>query len=80
MQRLKTRVQFQAVMAGRTIVSKTAHFALHRMELDAPPAAPTEPGYVENQPGCARMTAAVAIPSSTPSAAKTRLDRTVNGA
>jgi ribonuclease P protein component len=43
-QRLKTRVQFQAVMAGRTIVSKTAHFALHRMELDAPPAAPTEPG------------------------------------
>ncbi len=34
MQRLKTRVQFQAVMAGRTIVSKTAHFALHRMELD----------------------------------------------
>ena len=44
MQRLKTRVQFQAVMAGRTIVSKTAHFALHRMELDAPPAAPIEPG------------------------------------
>ena len=42
MQRLKTRVQFQAVMAGRTIVSKTAHFALHRMELDAPPVAPTE--------------------------------------
>ena len=31
-------------MAGRTIVSKTAHFALHRMELDAPPAAPIEPG------------------------------------
>lgn len=31
-------------MAGRTIVSKTAHFALHRMELDAPPAAPNEPG------------------------------------
>ena len=31
-------------MAGRTIVSKTAHFALHRMELDALPAAPTEPG------------------------------------
>jgi len=43
-QRLKTRVQFQAVMAGRTVVSKTAHFALHRMELDAPPAAPNEPG------------------------------------
>ena len=31
-------------MAGRTIVSKTAHFALHRVELDAPSAAPTEPG------------------------------------
>jgi ribonuclease P protein component len=43
-QRLKTRAQFQAVMAGRTIVSKTAHFALHRMELDAPPVAPTESG------------------------------------
>jgi ribonuclease P protein component len=33
-QRLKTRVQFQAVMAGST-VSRTAHFALHRSELDA---------------------------------------------
>jgi ribonuclease P protein component len=35
-QRLKTRVQFQAVMAGST-VAKTAHFALHRMDLDAGP-------------------------------------------
>ena len=34
MQRLKTRVQFQAVMAGST-VSRTAHFALHRSALDA---------------------------------------------
>jgi ribonuclease P protein component len=49
-QRLKTRVQFQAVMAGRTIVSKTAHFALHRMELDAPPAMPTEPGPGSERP------------------------------
>lgn len=32
MQRLKTRPQFQAVLAG-TIVSKTAHFVLHRNEL-----------------------------------------------
>ena len=32
-------------MAGRTIVSKTAHFALHRMELDAP-AAPIDQGLV----------------------------------
>jgi ribonuclease P protein component len=34
--RLKTRAQFQAVMAGRT-VSRTAHFVLHRASLDAPP-------------------------------------------
>ena len=34
MQRLKTRAQFQAVLAGTT-VSRTAHFALHRTGLDA---------------------------------------------
>lgn len=34
MQRLKTRRQFQAVLAG-TIVAKTAHFVLHRSELHA---------------------------------------------
>jgi ribonuclease P protein component len=33
-QRLKTRAQFQAVLAG-TMVAKTAHFALHRSKLDA---------------------------------------------
>lgn len=33
MQRLKTRPQFQAAMAGG-IVSRTAHFALHRLALD----------------------------------------------
>lgn len=33
MQRLKTRPQFQAAMAGGT-VSRTAHFALHRLVLD----------------------------------------------
>ena len=32
MQRLKTRPQFQAAMAGGT-VSRTAHFALHRLTL-----------------------------------------------
>jgi len=32
MHRLKTRAQFQAVMAGGT-VSRTAHFALHRLVL-----------------------------------------------
>ena len=34
MHRLKTRAQFQAVMAGGT-VSRTAHFALHRLSLSA---------------------------------------------
>ena len=34
MQRLKTRPQFQAAMAGGT-VSRTAHFALHRLVLSA---------------------------------------------
>ncbi len=34
MHRLKTRPQFQAAMAGGTI-SRTAHFALHRLRLDA---------------------------------------------
>jgi ribonuclease P protein component len=35
MQRLKTRAQFQAVLAGAT-VARTAHFALHRCALDVP--------------------------------------------
>ena len=34
MQRLKTRAQFQAVLAGAT-VARTTHFALHRCALDA---------------------------------------------
>ncbi|MBX3585414.1 MAG: ribonuclease P protein component [Ramlibacter sp.] len=34
MQRLKTRAQFQAVMSGST-VSRSAHFVLHRLALDA---------------------------------------------
>ncbi|WP_431099181.1 ribonuclease P protein component [Polaromonas aquatica] len=36
MQRLQTRPQFQAVLAG-AIVAKTTHFALHRNALDARP-------------------------------------------
>ena len=41
MQRLKTRAQYEAAMAGGTI-SRTAHFVLHRAPLDAPtpPAGP----------------------------------------
>ncbi|MDR6213637.1 ribonuclease P protein component [Paracidovorax wautersii] len=42
MQRLKTRPQFQAAMAGGT-VSRTAHFALHRLGLDAAGALPAPP-------------------------------------
>jgi ribonuclease P protein component len=36
-QRLKTRAQFEAAMAGGT-VSRTPHFVLHRAPLDAPSA------------------------------------------
>lgn len=36
-QRLRSKAQFQAVMAG-AVVAKTAHFALHRGALDAPTA------------------------------------------
>jgi ribonuclease P protein component len=45
MQRLKTRPQFQAAMAGG-IVSRTPHFALHRLVLDAdvPRTPPSGPG------------------------------------
>lgn len=35
MQRLKTRPQFQAVLAGQTL-AKTAHFALHCCTLESP--------------------------------------------
>jgi ribonuclease P protein component len=55
-QRLKTRPQFQAAMAGGT-VSRTAHFALHRTALDdAPPDAQTPPG-----PGSRRSEALFAV-------------------
>ncbi len=39
MQRLKTRPQFQAVLAGR-LVAKTGHFAMHRLEIDPASSAP----------------------------------------
>ena len=41
MQRLQTRAQFQAVLAGST-VSRTAHFALHRTGLDAQAPVPAD--------------------------------------
>jgi ribonuclease P protein component len=43
-QRLQTRPQFQAVLAG-AIVAKTTHFALHRNALDAKPVQ-AEPGQL----------------------------------
>ncbi len=48
MQRLKTRPQFQAVLAG-SIVAKTTHFALHRNALDAK-AVQTPPGGAADAP------------------------------
>lgn len=58
MHRLKTRPQFQAAMAGGT-VSRTAHFALHRLGLDPSTAAagaaatptPTGPGSLPTEQG-----------------------------
>jgi ribonuclease P protein component len=50
LQRLKTRPQFQAVLAGAT-VAKTTHFALHRNALDAK--------ATQNQPG--KRVAALAL-------------------
>ncbi len=50
MQRLKTRPQFQAALAGKTL-ARTAHFALHSMPL--PSALPTgsPSGHAELFPG-----------------------------
>ena len=42
MQRLQTRAQFQAVLAGAT-VARTAHFALHRCELGHSPGVSSAP-------------------------------------
>ena len=47
MQRLKTRAQFQAVLAGAT-VARTAHFALHRCALEAPVGALPLFGHTED--------------------------------
>ena len=48
MQRLKTRAQFQAVLAGTT-VSRSAHFALHRLDLDTVAAAAPSPTGPESE-------------------------------
>ena len=46
MQRLQTRTQFQAVLAG-AIIAKTTHFALHRNTLDARPVQAESGGPVD---------------------------------
>ena len=50
MQRLKTRAQFQAVMAAG-VCARTPHFVLHRLVLAAAPASRTEPGSLPNAQG-----------------------------
>ncbi|RZJ05033.1 MAG: ribonuclease P protein component [Rubrivivax sp.] len=57
MQRLKTRQQFQAVMDG-TVVSRTPHFALHRLALQAPAATPVVPADAVSLPGAPDASAA----------------------
>ena len=44
MQRLKTRAQFEAVMAGGATVSRTEHFALHRAGFPSPGEQGSSPG------------------------------------
>ena len=48
MQRLKTRAQFQVVLAG-TIIAKTSHFALHRNALNVK-ASPVQSGKQTDAP------------------------------
>jgi ribonuclease P protein component len=43
-QRLKTRAQFEAVMAGGGTVSRTPHFALHRAAFGPPAATASSTG------------------------------------
>lgn len=43
MRRLRTRVQYQAVLDA-PVVARSGHFVLHRLRLDPAPAAPFEAG------------------------------------
>jgi ribonuclease P protein component len=49
MQRLQTRAQFQAVLAGST-VARTPHFALHRCALEGSASAGEKAGPLFDQP------------------------------
>lgn len=57
MQRLKTRAQFQAAMAGGT-VARTAHFALHRLAFHADAAAHFPLAAAKNDPPVPQANAA----------------------
>ncbi len=59
MQRLKTRPQFQAAMAGG-VVSRTPHFVLHRLRLDAAVTADLPP----SGPGSERPEALFGVPGT----------------
>lgn len=59
MQRLKTRAQFQAVLAGAT-VARSEHFALHRSELS--PRDKLVAGALTSEIAVAAMTKKAAIP------------------
>ena len=62
MQRLKTRPQFQAALAGGT-VARTAHFALHRLALNAgSQAVPAPMASAETQAGSAAQLARMPAP------------------
>lgn len=69
MQRLKTRPQFQAAMAGGT-VSRTAHFALHRLVLGADGTATTGGAVVvSGEAGAALATPVTKAPATAVKAA-----------
>ncbi|WP_428003024.1 ribonuclease P protein component [Acidovorax sp.] len=71
MQRLKTRPQFQAAMAGGT-VSRTAHFALHRLVLGADGTATTGGAVVASgDTRAASVTPVADAPAAAAKAAKT---------
>lgn len=70
MQRLKTRPQFQAALSGGT-VSRTPHFALHRLNLpDSQPLADTQvPQAAHSGVSSTHSSADPSAPSSAPSTA-----------
>ena len=64
---LRTRPQFQAVLAGGTTVARTPHFALHRLR-PLPPgaAAPSAPSAAASQGRVTPARALFAVPAGAP--------------